>query len=176
MKKLLTGILVLALWLIMAVPAFAEDTEINQDSALKEGNMAVFFNVDPVYTVTIPEKVELAQITADGTVTYEQTAKITANAGVKLLKDYEIQVTMAPSGEDTTFTLATDEGAMLDYTVTVGSNTTAIQSGGLVATFGTSTAAQESELHFSAANPRYSGSYSDEVTFTISVVNSKSGN
>ena len=176
MKKLLTGVLVLTLWLTMAVPAFAEGTEINQDSALKEGETAVSFNVDPVYTVTIPEKVELTQTTTGGTVTYEQTAKITASAGVKLLKGYELRVTMAPSGEDTTFTLATDEGATLDYTVTAGDNTTAVASGGLVATFETSTAAQESELKFSAGNPKYSGSYSDEVTFTISVVDSQSGN
>lgn len=174
MKKLLSTILALTLCLAMAVPAFA--AEINQDSDSKSGDTPVSLTVTPTYTMKIPETIQLEQKTTNGTVTYEQDATITASAGVRLLAGKQIQVTMAPSGSDTSFTLGTIEGATLDYTVTVGSSTAAITSGAEVARFGTSTTEQTSTLHFAAPNPRYAGAYSDTVTFTLSIVDAAGNN
>ncbi len=162
MKRFLASILALAMCCAIAVPAFAEDTTINQNSQDKTGSTAVSFEVAPAYTVTIPETVELSRVDTDGTITYENDANITAAAGVRLLNGQKIQVTV-----NSDFTL-TANGTDLPYTISVGGNQ--IAQNGVVAEFGTNTAEQSSTLHFEAADPEYSGEYSDTVTFTLSVV------
>lgn len=162
MKRFLASILALAMCCAIAVPAFAEDTTINQNSQDKTGSTAVSFEVAPAYTVSIPETVELSRVDTDGTITYENDANITAAAGVRLLNGQKIQVTV-----NSDFTL-TANGTDLPYTISVGGNQ--IAQNGVVAEFGTNTAEQSSTLHFEAADPEYSGEYSDTVTFTLSVV------
>lgn len=168
MKKLLTLVLALAVTVSVSVTAFAADTTIDQDSDPKTGSTAVSFNVDPTYTVTIPEKVELDKIDAGGTITYENDLTVTADAGVCLLEGKVLQVTLK---SDSNFNLSANVGVSykLPYTVTV--NNTEIQNNGVVATFGTSTAEQTSTLHFAADDPAYAGDYSDTVTFTLSIEN-----
>lgn len=171
MKKLLSLVLALALSLSLSVTAFAEDHTVDQNTTLPATkDTTVEFNVDPAYTITIPDKVELDKKTdtETGTVTYKQDAKITASAGVRLLNGQRIRVTLSAGEEG--FVLTSKESATLPYTVTVGSDTTAITSGDTVATFDTSLTAQESTLHFAANDPTYAGQYSDTVTFTISIV------
>lgn len=168
MKKLLTLVLALAMALSVSVTAFAADTTINQDSAEKTGSTAVTFNVDPTYTVTIPEKVELTQVNNGGTITYENDLTVTAAAGVRLLAGEVIQVTLK---SDSNFNLSTaaDATYKLPYTVTV--NNMEIANDGVVAKFGTNNAAQTATLHFAAGNPTYAGDYSDTVIFTLAIVN-----
>lgn len=163
MKKFLASVLALAICCAMAVPAFAEDTTINQDSQNKTAKTNVSFNVDPAYTVTIPETVELSRVENGGTVTYESDDNITAVAGVRLLEGQKIQVTV-----NSDFTL-TANNTDLAYTISV--NNDQIANNGVVAEFGTSTQAQSSTMHFAAADPEYAGNYSDTVTFTLGVVN-----
>ncbi len=161
MKKFISILTALALTLSLSVTAFAT-TVVDQDSGDQSGTTAVTLNVDPAYTVTIPATVEL---TAQGTdpETYENDLEITADAGVLLQQGKVITVTITSD-----FTMEdTDTGTTLDYTVTVDG--TDITSGGTVATFKTSTAAQTSTLTFAADDPEYAGDYSDTVTFTISV-------
>lgn len=176
MKKLLTVVLTLAMMLSLSVTAFAADTVVGPDGSGNPdpatGNTAVSFEVAPTYTVTIPATVELVKTGTD-TITYEKAMDITAAAGVRLLEGQSIQVTLASD-----FTLKTEASAtyQLPYTVKVGTSTTAINTGDVVATFGTSREAQTSTLHFAANNPTYAGDYSDTVTFTISVVTAGTGN
>lgn len=176
MNRFLALALTLALALSLSVTALAEDTEIKPDTDGRPNpstaNTSVQFTVAPTYTITIPEKVELDKKTDDtnGTVTYEQDATITASENVRLLNGQQIKVTMSAGTGENAFTLTTTQNATLPYTVTVGSDTTAITSGGEVATFRTSTGAQTSTLHFAADDPTYAGQYSDTVTFTISIV------
>ena len=163
MKKLFSSVLALAMCCAIATTAFAEDTVINQDTDDKTGSTAVTFNVDPTYTVTIPGTVTLEKTGTDA-VTYEQDLTITADAGMRLKSGESVQVTMASD-----FTMNSIEGSSLTYTVTA--NDQEIKNNGVVATFTTNTASQNSTLHFAANDPEYAGNYSDTVTFTLSVIN-----
>lgn len=174
MKKFFAIVLTLALALSLSVTAFATEEhtiEPDTDGSPKPSTAttSVTFGVDPTYTITIPATVKLTKKQAeDGTVTYEQDATITASEGVRLLNDQTIQVTLSAGEKETAFVLNTKQGATLNYTVTVGN--TEIKNGDTVATFDTSLKEQTSTLHFAAANPTYAGEYSDNVVFTISII------
>lgn len=168
MKKLLSAILTLSLALSLSATAFAADktvTPIKNKPKPISGGTSVTFNVDPTYTVTIPETVELDMVENNGVVTYEKDADITADAGVRLHEREEIKVTL-----DSDFELKTNEDAAytLPYTVTVGQYS--ITSGDEVARFGTSLDEQTSRLHFAAENPQYAGEYKDTVVFNICIM------
>lgn len=170
MKKLVTGILTLALCMTTALPAFAADTIIDQDVTLPtDGKTTVSFHVDPTYTITIPATVTLEQTTApDGTVTYESTETISADAGLRLEESGYIQVSLTAC--DYTLTAGDYTDYELPYTVKVGS-TEITSDNNKVAAFTTenNSAIQTSTLSFAAENPTYAGEYSDTVTFTVAV-------
>ena len=155
MKKLFALILTVAMLATMSVTAFAANTT--------GGETELSFNVDPTYTITIPATVELAKETAgDGTVTYENDYTIGANAGVRLKKNEYIEVTVTSD-----FTMETDEGAVLAYSITAGGN--AVANNGVVAEFDTDKAEQTATIHIAANDPDYAGEYKDTVTFTVAV-------
>lgn len=154
MKKLFALILTVFLVATMSVTAFAANTT--------GGSTEVSFNVDPTYTVTIPATVELQKVEDNGTVTYENDYTIEANAGVRLLKNEYIEVTVASD-----FTMETTEGATLAYGITAGGN--AVATGGVVAEFETDKDAQSTTIHIAAADPDFAGEYKDTVTFTVAV-------
>ena len=157
MKKLFSFILTVALMATMSVTAFA--TDVTTDGGT--GFTNVYFGVDPTYTVTIPAKVELQKIDTDGAITYENDYTITAEAGVRLLKNEYIEVTVASD-----FKMTTTEGATLDYTITKDA---AALVDSIVAEFDTDKAAQSTTIHIAAADPDYAGEYKDTVTFTVAV-------
>ena len=154
MKKLFALILAVAMLMSLSVTAFAANTT--------GGSTQVSFNVDPTYTVTIPAKVELQKIDTDGTITYENDYTITAEAGVRLLKNEYIEVTVASD-----FEMTTTEGATLDYTITA--ENAAVANNGVVAEFATDKAEQTATIHIAAGDPDFAGNYSDTVTFTLTV-------
>ena len=158
MKKLLTLILAITLMATMSVTAFA--TGVTTDGGT--GSTDVYFGVDPTYTVTIPAKVELQKIDTDGAITYENDYTITAEAGVRLLKNEYIEVTVASD-----FEMITTEGATLAYSITAGGNDVA--TGGVVAEFATDKAEQTATIHIAANDPDFAGEYKDTVTFTLTV-------
>ena len=157
MKKLLALILVITLMATMSVTAFA--TDVTTDGGT--GSTDVYFGVDPTYTVTIPAKVELQKIDTDGTITYENDYTITAEAGVRLLKNEYIEVTVASD-----YVMETPQGATLAYTITKDN---AALVNAVVATFNTNKAEQTSKIHIAAGDPDFAGNYSDTVTFTLTV-------
>ena len=154
MKKLFAVILAVALMATMSVTAFAANTT--------GGSTEVSFNVDPTYTVTIPATVELNKVEDNGTVTYENDYTLTAQAGVRLKKGEYIEVTVASD-----FTMETDEGATLAYTITA--ENTAVANNGVVAGFDTDKTEQTATIHIAANDPDYAGEYKDTVTFTLTV-------
>lgn len=157
MKKLLALILAITLMATMSVTAFA--TDVTTDGGT--GSTDVYFGVDPSYTVTIPAKVELQKIDTDGTITYENDYTITAEAGVRLLKNQHIEVTIASN-----YVMETPQGATLAYTITKDA---AALVDSIVAEFDTDKAAQTSVIHIAANDPDFAGNYSDTVTFTLTV-------
>ena len=154
MKKLFALILTVAMLATMSVTAFAANTT--------GGSTEVSFNVDPTYTITIPATVELQKVEDNGTVTYENDYTIEAVAGVRLLKNEYIEVTVASD-----FEMTTTEGATLAYSITAGGN--AVATGGVVAEFTTDKNAQSTTIHIAANDPDFAGEYKDTVTFTLEV-------
>ena len=153
MKKLFALILTVCLLATMSVTAFAANTT--------GGSTEVSFNVDPTYTVTIPATVELNKVEDNGTVTYENDYTLTAQAGVRLLKNQYIEVTIASD-----YVMQTPQGATLAYTITKDN---AALVNAVVATFNTNKAEQTSKIHIAAGDPDFAGEYTDTVTFTLTV-------
>ena len=160
MKKLFALILTVAMIATMSVTAFA--AEIGPGANASQGSTEVSFNVDPTYTITIPATVELQKVEDNGTVTYENDYTIEAVAGVRLLKNEYIEVTVASD-----FEMTTTEGATLAYSITAGGNTVA--TGGVVAEFETDKNVQSTTIHIAANDPDFAGEYKDTVTFTLEV-------
>ena len=154
MKKLFALILAVCLLASMSTTAFAANTT--------GGSTEVSFNVDPTYTVTIPATVELNKVDTEGVVTYENDYTLTAGAGVRLKKGEYIEVTVTSD-----FTMETDEGAVLAYSITAGGN--AVANNGVVAEFATDKAEQTATIHIAANDPDYAGEYKDTVTSTVAV-------
>ena len=145
MKKLFALILAVALMATMSVTAFAADVTTDGGT----GSTDVYFSVNPAYTVTIPAKVELQKIDTDGTITYENDYTITAEAGVRLLKNDYIEVTVASD-----YVMETPQGATLAYTITKDN---AALVNAVVATFNTNKAEQASKIHIAAGDPDFAG-------------------
>ena len=145
MKKLITVLLALAMVASLSVTAFAADVTTNGG----QGSAEIGFGVDPTYTVTIPAKVELQKIDTDGTITYENDYTITAEAGVRLLKNQYIEVTIASD-----YVMETPQGATLAYTITKDA---AALVDSIVAEFDTDKAAQTSVIHIAANDPDFAG-------------------
>ena len=171
MKKLLCFTLTAVLAAALAAPAFADDTK-TLDGSKSSDTTEVKFSVQPTYTVTIPETVQLEKATAqDGTVTYEKDLTLTAS-NVRLNEKKELNVSLQSD-----YKLSVNSTALtytLPYTVTAkttspDTNKAVTAEDPQVATFGTNTADQTVTLHFAANNPIYAGDYSDTVTFTLAV-------
>ena len=153
MKKLLALILTVALMVTLSVTAFAAD----YDTTGNKG-MTVTYSVAPAYTVTIPPTVTIG---ASGT-----SAEISA-ADVVVEKGQYVSVTLA---ENNNFTVKTDEGAELTYTVTANGEN--IAAGGEVLAVNpadgkTGTATITFDIDESAI--QYAGTYTGSATFTIAV-------
>lgn len=153
MKKWIAMLLTLALALALSVTAFA--AEIDQDSDPQEADVKVTTSIEPTYTVTIPEDV---QVEFNATSTQFGTVELT---DAQLDPEYVVTVTLSASGElkneaDETKTIAyavnsqgeafssaeyQDEGDSTDLTI---------------------------DITQAAWNAAYAGDYSDIVTFTIS--------
>ena len=155
MKKVFALILTVCLLATMPVTALAANTE--------GGSTEVSFNVDPAYTITIPATVELQKVEDNGTVTYENDYTIEAVAGVRLLKNEYIEVTVASD-----FTMETEEYAWLNYEILDASGDK-VENNGVVAEFETDKNAQSTTIHIAANDPDFAGEYKDTVTFTLTV-------
>ena len=118
----------------------------------------VTYTVDPTYTVTIPETV---------TIGAEGTEKTVSAEGVIVEKGKYVSVTLA---DDNDFTVRTQQGAELSYTVTANGEAVAAgdeilavnpadgKTGSATVTF----AIDESDI-------KYAGTYTGSATFTVAV-------
>ena len=175
MKKLISGIsaLLTAAMLIAPMSAFA-DTTVSPtggnpfDVTPKPGTAGttVEFSVDPTYTVTIPAKVTLED-NGEGIYTNSGTLKA---EGVKLAEGKEIVVSLTSASKFNMQTAATSE-YKLPYTAEGAfGKLTDKEAGGIVAKFATSTTVQNTPVTFTTdETPKYAGTYTDPVVFTIEV-------
>ena len=151
MKKLLALILAIALMATMSVTAFAAD----YDTAGDKG-MTVTYSVAPAYTVTIP-----TDVTIDG----NSTAISAENVVVE--KGKYVSVSLA---DDNDFTVRTQQGAELSYTVTAnGANVAA--GGEILAINPTDGKTGSANITFAVDESaiKYAGTYTGSATFTIAV-------
>ena len=175
MKKLISGMTALTLAGLMSLTAFA-DTTITPKGGTpfdvtpnpETANTTVEFSIDPTYTVTIPQKVEL---TGEYGTTYTGSGEVTTNNEAVFLHEGEkIVVTLTSESK---FKLA-HEGAG-EYKLPYTASTEAFgavdkENGGTVAEFPTSTEAASVTINFTTDEvPQYAGKYSDTVVFGISV-------
>ena len=165
MKKLISGLSALA---IMAMPltAFADTTITEADTLPKTADSSVEFSVAPTYTVTIPAKVTLED---NGEGIYTNSGTIKAE-GVKLAEGKEIVVSLTSASKFNMQTAGASE-YKLPYTAEGAfGKLTDKEAGGIVAKFATSTTVQNTSVTFTTdETPKYAGTYTDPVVFTIEV-------
>ena len=167
MKKVINTISALAMVMAIApMSAFADTTIIQTDTLPKTADSSVEFSVDPTYTVTIPAKVMLED-NGEGIYTNSGTLKA---EGVKLAEGKEIIVSLTSASKFNMQTSATAE-YKLPYTAEGAfGKLTDKEAGGIVAKFATSTTVQNTPVTFTTdETPKYAGTYTDPVVFTIEV-------
>ena len=151
MKKLLALILAIALLLSLSVTAFA--TDYNTEG---EKGTTVTYTVAPAYTVTIPQNV-----TIDGNATTISAENVVVEKG------RYVSVTLADSND---FTVATEQGATLTYTVTAnGENIAAGDE--ILAVNPTDSATGTATVTFDIdeSDIKYAGTYTGTATFTVAL-------
>lgn len=159
MKKIITLALVSAMALSVSATVFATDITPETSSWI---DTEVTYNVDPTYTVTIPD-----------TVTLGTSADVSAS-NVVVAKGSKVVVKLTgTSGTNNAFTVKNTEGEELAYTVKNGTKN--VNVGDTVLTVNPESATTGSAtLDFNAPDAnsiKYSGTYSGTVTFTVSVEN-----
>lgn len=167
MKKAISTISALAMVMAIApMSAFADTTIKQTDTLPKTADSSVEFSVDPTYTVTIPAKVTLAD-NGEGIYTNSGTLKA---EDVKLAEGKEIVVSLTSASKFNMQTAATSE-YKLPYTAEGAfGKLTDKEAGGIVAKFATSTTVQNTPVTFTTdETPKYAGTYTDPVVFTIEV-------
>ena len=164
MKKALTLALVAALLTATGITAYA--TDITADSDPKTGGTNVTYAVAPVYTVVIPETVTL------GNTEVTEQIKIygaTANDNVVIGKTQKVNVALTESANG--FKVKTADGDEVAYTVndknTVDDLTT-------VAECTAADGKKDTDITFTkTGTAAYAGTYSDTLTFTVSVTDAE---
>ena len=168
MKKLISGIsaLLTAAMLIAPMSAFADTTITEADILPKTADSSVEFSVAPTYTVTIPAKVTLED-NGEGIYTNSGTLKA---EDVKLAEGKEIVVSLTSASKFNMQTAGASE-YKLPYTAEGAfGKLTDKEAGGIVAKFATSTTVQNTSVTFTTdETPKYAGTYTDPVVFTIEV-------
>lgn len=167
MKKFVTLLLTAALAVTAATTAFA-DTEIkpgpNSSPNPAGGDINVEYTVKPSYLVTIPTKVTLSS-TANGTV--EGVATVTAS---KVTVPYNQKVKVALNSA--AFEVTSVEGAKLTCKVLKAKD--AVVAGNPFLEVAPTAPGKEGKADLTFAidgNVTYSGTYTGQVTFNVSVGN-----
>ena len=164
-KKFLAAVMALAMVSALApMSAFAvDDAVINQDSDPKTGTMNVTYSVAPTYTVTIPASVTLGN---DSTISVKDVNLAT---GKKIL----VKLTGAANTvTGTNFTVKTADAtpAMATYQVKKGDTALAVGGTAYEFTYNGTTKTDSGTLSFTEpTDARFAGTYTDQLTFTISV-------
>ena len=166
MKKFVTLLLTAALAITAATTAFADNTETTvYPTTTSHPPLHVTYKVDPSYTVTIPTSVKLNATTPS-------TAKVKAT-NVTIPYGYRVEVALSSA---TGFKVKAGDynGApTLSYQVTVPNSTTPVQNDKPVLTVQSGAVNKEGQttltFKLTGDDIKYSGTYTDTVTFTVSI-------
>lgn len=124
----------------------------------------VSFDVDPAFTVTIPEKVDLADT--------DVTAEITGQ-DILLENDKHVVVSLTDAAntvDDTVFTVKTAEGAEANYQIKKADAALKLNDEIIRFVYDGTENTFTQELTFTApTNVSYAGTYTDTLTFTVAV-------
>ena len=158
MKKILTLALVGAMLTATGITAFA--APITQDTDPKTGGTTVNYQVDPVYTVVIPETVTLGNTAVTEQINIYGA---TADDNVVIGKTQKVNVALTASAND--FKVKTADGDEVAYTV---NDKNAVDDLTTVAECSAGKAS-ETITFAKTGETKYSGSYTDTLTFTVSL-------
>ena len=162
MKKALTLALVAALLTATGITAFAADTEVNQDTTPPTGATTVNYQVDPAYTVVIPESVTLTD--ADVTAIIKIYGA-TENYNVVIGKGQKVNVALTASANN--FNVANTDGDTVAYTV---NDKNAVDDLTTVAECTAAEGKKNTDITFAkTGTAAYAGTYTDTLTFTVSL-------
>ena len=161
MKKALTLALVAAMLTATGITAFAADTEIKQDTTPPTGATTVNYQVDPAYTVVIPESVTLTDADVTAIIKIYGADE---NSNVVIGKGQKVNVALTESANN--FNVANTDGDTIAYTVNdknaVADLTTVAEC--------TSNNKTETDITFTkTGTAAYAGTYSDTLLFTVSL-------
>ena len=151
MKKLFALLLAITMMATFSVTAFAADYDTTGDKG-----MDVTYSVEPGYTVTIP-----TDVTIDGNSTTISAEDVVVEKG------QYVSVTLA---ENNDFTVRTQQGAELTYTVTKGGQPVA--AGGEILAVNPAdgkTGTANVTFAIDEAAIKYAGTYTGTATFTVAV-------
>lgn len=160
MKKLLALFATISLMLAFSAPAFAANTT--------GGNMALTYNVAASYTVTIPDAVTITNGSGTQTVTVNARSLIPANESLKV----KIASATHYDAANSRFRLKNAVGTdiYLGYAITYPTNqTVALNTAFLTAIPGEVYAGKAVVLTFTSDTAESAGTYSDTLTFAVSV-------
>ena len=164
MKKILTLALAAAMLSATGITAFA--APVTADSDPKTGGTTVNYAVDPVYTVVIPESVTLSETDAvTGTIKIYGADE---NSNVVIPSNQKVNVALTNSEND--FNVKNAEGDTISYTV---NDKNAVADLTTVAECDAGEK-KDTEVTFKKTGDMvYSGTYSDTLTFTVSVTDAE---
>ncbi len=187
MKKTLAIILAIVMMAAMAVPAFA-----TQEITSGTGSSEVEYTVDDEYTVVIPQKITLSKdaVTADVTVTKavikgNQTLTVKMHSTQGTNGKWQLETTTGGYAVEYNISIAEKnegkaEGAQVTLTAGEFANGGANSANTLltvksVATVGENEHLGAATLTFTTAGTAQAGTYTDSITFTISVDTPEAG-
>lgn len=157
MKKLIALAVAIVMMAALAVPAFAENATINQDSADKTADMTVTYEPSASYTVTLPDSAAIGG-----------TAEVSVDEAV-LAADTQIKITVAPkTGEAWVLTNSASE--TLNYTIKNGNAEIAVNGTVLTHAAG-ATVPTDVTLSFALEDGQTAKatSYTQVITFNVAV-------
>lgn len=165
-KKIIAGVLALAAAMAISPMSVFADTTINQDTAApKTGTMNVTYSVNPTYTVTIPASVTLGD---DSTISVSDVNLATGKKIVVKLTD----ATNKDLVSGTHFAVKTADATPATATYQVKKGTTVLDLNDTAYEFaydGTTKTGSGDLTFTEPTDAMFAGTYTDQLTFTISV-------
>lgn len=159
MKKLLSLTLIIAIVITMSVTAFA--SEIKENSATNSGSTNITYTVDNSYIVTIPDSM---------TIGTEATVSV---SDVILADGYNLKVSVSSTQYNDGWKLKNNDD-YIGYTLKIDG--TDVDNNGNVLTARSGETPEKKLVTVLTGTAKYSGRYTDTLTFTVGLIDSNSYN